>query len=118
MKFFCAVLAMALLFTPSDAVDIALSHDKVERAESFRYYSEIYVAIICEPIYLRSENISICHNIEREIENASGVNANVIIDLHAYSLIKRLNSKNGLEREQLVKQVLAIFASRRKNEDS
>lgn len=118
MKFLTAIMLFSMFLSQNEVVDIALSFDKVEKAESFRYGSTIYVAIVTEPIYLRSENIALCDKIESAIKEKSGANARVIIDVGAYIKIKQMKDKKGEDREKALNQIINIFGNRCFNEDS
>jgi len=112
MKIISTIVLFSMIFAPSDAIDVALAHKLVQKAEAVRYGGDIYVAILTEPVYLRSENELLRKEIESDIEKKSGANAHVVIDLGAYLKIKRINALSGTERENEINKLIKVYFSR------
>ena len=68
MNFLCVFASLLLIFSPINAKNVAEEYDLVKKATAFRYENEFYVALISQPIFLRSENVALCKTIEEEIE--------------------------------------------------
>lgn len=109
MKFFCVLTSLLLLFSPLNAIETALENDLVEKATAFRYENEFYVAVISEPIFLRSENVALCKSIQDKIEEKSGVKTNVVNDVGLYDRLIRLESLTGRERQEEINKIIMLF---------
>lgn len=112
MKILSTILLLSMIFAPTDAVDIAKSYKMVQKAEAVRFGGDIYIAVLTEPVYLRSENERLCNEIESDVKNKSGVNAHVVIDLGAFLKIKKINSLSGVEREKEIEKLIKVYFNR------
>ncbi len=109
MKFLCVFTSLLLLFSPINATETALEYDLVKKATAFKYENEFYVAIICEPIFLRSENVALCKSIQEKIEERSGVKTNVVNDVGLYDRLIRLESLTGEKRQDEINKIIMLF---------
>ena len=113
MKLLVSCFAL-LLFSPSSVCDVALTIDKVERVEAVCFMDEWYVALVTEPIYLRSEARKLCSMVRRRIREELGVDSYVTIDVGLYYDIKE--AKQSSEKYERLLKISEIFKKRCENE--
>ena len=113
MKLLVGCFAL-LLFSPSSVCDVALEIDKVERVEAVCFMDEWYVALVTEPIYLRSEARKLCSMVRRRIREELGVDSYVTIDVGLYYDIKE--AKQSSEKYERLLKISEIFKKRCENE--
>ena len=113
MKLLLTCLAFALL-SPSSVADVAISVEKVESAEAVCFMDEWYVALVTEPIYLRSEGKSLCNTVRKRIRDAFGVDSYVTIDVGLYYDIQE--AKESSEKYNKLLKISEIFKNRCENE--
>lgn len=109
MKFLslCTLLCFTL---PMSVSDVALSIDRVERAEAVCFMGEWYVALVTEPIYLRSDGKQLCNTVRERVQERCGVDCYVTIDVGLYYAIKE--AKNSDDRYERLSKITAIFKDR------
>ena len=109
MNFLCVFTSLLLIFSPINAKNLAEEYDIVKKATAFRYENEFYVAVISEPIFLRSENVALCKSIQEDIESKSGIKTNVVNDVGLYDKLIRLERMSGYEREKEIEKIIILF---------
>lgn len=105
-----ALCTLLCFITPVSVTDVALSVDKVEKAESVCFMGEWYVALVTEPIYLRSEGKELCNSVREKVKKSCGVDCYVTIDVGLYYAIKE--AKTSDERYEKLSKIKAIFEDR------
>lgn len=104
---FCAFL---MLLSPTKVGDVALGVDKVVQAEAVCFMDEWYVALVTEPIYLRSEGEGICREVKARLKEEYRVCAYVTIDVGLYYAIKEV--KNSENSSEMLAKISKIFKNR------
>lgn len=107
----CAILCMV---TPVSVGEVALTVDRVQRVEAVCFMDEWYVALISEPIYLRSEGEKLSKEVKDKIKQRLGVDCYVTIDVGLYYAIKEAKASDT--RYQKLLKISEIFKDRCLNE--
>lgn len=103
----CTLLCFTL---PVSVTDVALSVDKVEKVEAVCFMGEWYVALVTEPIYLRSDGKKLCNTVRDRVNERCGVDCYVTIDVGLYYAIKE--AKNSDDRYDRLIKIKSIFEDR------
>lgn len=105
-----SLCALLCFITPMTVTDVALSVERVEKAEAVCFMDEWYVALVTEPVYLRSEGKKLCNTVRERIKDRCGVDCCVTIDVGLYYAIKE--AKNSENRYERLSKITAIFKDR------
>lgn len=100
---FCAIQSATSTSDEERAVSIALMQDKVVGAKCFIFDGSCVVAIIIEPIYLKSERDRLISEIKTELQSSIQKSVIVTCDVDVYTKIK--TDMSSADKSALYKKV-------------